>query len=437
MKADTETKLLRIPRDEHCISRTHISSQAVKVLYRLREAGYRSCLVGGGVRDLLLGLRPKDFDIATNATPEEVKALFRNCRLIGRRFRLAHVHFGREIIEVATFRGEVEANERLESKSGQLLRDNEWGDIEQDAFRRDFTINALFYDIDDFSIIDYTGGYQDLKDGILRLIGKPETRYTEDPVRMLRAIRFSAKLGLKMDKDTASAIPGMARLLKDISPARLFDESLKLFLGGHAVTVCEGLIKHGLFDQLFPAAGRSLARVDWKNTLFYRALENTDQRVAEDKPVTPGFLYAALMWEPLQERVARLMAEDPEQPEYEAVYDASERLFSTLVKTVAVHRRFSLMAREIWLLQSRFSCRFGKRAWRLIAQPRFRAAYDFLLLRAEFDDSCKEDAEWWTATLALSEDELKKHLQIPGRQNAGNGRRRSRRNKPGREGQGG
>jgi len=248
-----------IPRSDHGISRRDISDAALKVLYKLDREGYRACLVGGGVRDLLLGRKPKDFDVATDATPDEVRALFRNCRLIGRRFRLAHVHFGREIIEVATFRAMVADSPKTElNEDGRLLRDNTFGSIEEDALRRDFTVNALYYDIHDFSVIDYAGGMEDIRRRQLRLIGDPETRYKEDPVRMMRALRFSAKLDFEIDPAASEAIHDWGHLLADIPPARLYDEILKMFHSGHALRAYELLREYHLLQYLFPSLDRYL-----------------------------------------------------------------------------------------------------------------------------------------------------------------------------------
>ena len=288
-----------ITRDQHVISRAQISDKALSVLYRLKNAGYGAYLVGGGVRDLSLGREPKDFDVATDATPDEVKALFRNCRLIGRRFRLAHVHWGPEIIEVATFRAmtpDADSGDKDHVvEDGLVLRDNVYGTIEEDALRRDFTINALYYNIADFSVVDYAGGMADLQAGRLRLIGDPAVRYREDPVRMLRAVRFAAKLGFTIDSATAAPIPRMADLLDDIPPARLFDEVLKLFMAGQGVETFEALRHHGLFRYLFPASDTALDDDDHGQLITFvaRALESTDARVNNDRPVTPAFLFAA------------------------------------------------------------------------------------------------------------------------------------------------
>lgn len=373
------------------------------MLYRLRSAGYQGYLVGGGVRDLLLGREPKDFDIATDAKPEEIRELFRNCRLIGRRFRLAHVRFRDEVIEVATFRAlheqgddaDEESGER-EMENGRILRDNVFGTIEEDAWRRDFTVNALFYNVDDFSVVDYVGGMTDLNDGVLRLIGDPEQRYREDPVRMLRAARFAAKLGFIIHPGTEAPIARLASLLLEIPPARLFEEVLKLFLGGCAVQTFEKLRHYGLFAHLFPQTERSLAHEEkgFPITFVARALENTDSRIAEGKPVTPAFLFAALLWEPVRERAAQLRAEGAD--EQVAMQQAADEVLARQIERVSIPRRFSVPMREIWQLQWRLARPGGKRAWRLAGHPRFRAGYDFLLLRAESGEIEPAMAEWWT-----------------------------------------
>ncbi len=373
------------------------------MLYRLRSAGFQGYLVGGGVRDLLLGREPKDFDIATDARPEQIRDLFRNCRLIGRRFRLAHVRFRDEIIEVATFRalhdqdeaGEEEESER-EIENGRILRDNVFGTIEEDAWRRDFTVNALFYSVEDFSVVDYVGGMADLRDGVLRLIGDAEQRYREDPVRMLRAARFAAKLGFRIHPDTEAPIAQLAPLLHDIPPARLFEEVLKLFLGGCAVQTFELMRHYGLFEPLFPQTERSLAHEDrgFPITFVARALENTDLRIAEEKPVTPAFLFAALLWEPVRERAAQLGQEGIS--ESMAVQQAADEVLALQIASVAIPRRFSVPMREIWQLQWRLAKPGGRRAWRLASHPRFRAGYDFLVLRAEAGEIDPATAEWWT-----------------------------------------
>jgi poly(A) polymerase len=380
------------------LSRANISPNALKVLYRLKSAGYQAHLVGGGVRDLLLGREPKDFDVATDASPEEVRDVFRNSRLIGRRFRLAHVQFGREIIEVATFRAgqDEQLADQHQTDEGMLLRDNVYGNIEQDALRRDFTVNALYYNIADFSIIDYAGGVEDLNNGILRLLGDPETRYREDPVRMLRAVRFAAKLGFRVASETESPIRELAPLLSDVPAARLFEEMLKLFLGGSAVGSFEKLRQYGLFGQLFPDTDTCLAELDheFPLTLVLKGLENTDNRVREEKPVTPAFLFAVLLWEPVRRRAAELEATGIVP--YQSVQQAASEVVSRQLKRVSLPRRFSTPMQEIWAMQARFSQTRGKRPLKLLAHPRFRAAYDFMLLRAASGEADPELAAWWT-----------------------------------------
>ena len=384
-------------RADHAISRRNISNGALRVLYRLNEAGYQAFLVGGAVRDLLLGGHPKDFDIATNATPEEVRGLFRNCRLIGRRFRLAHVVFGREIVEVATFRGTSDdGSGDRHLVDGRLVRDNVYGTIEEDALRRDFTVNALYYDIADFSVRDYVGGMQDLTERCLRLIGDPESRYREDPVRMLRAARLAAKLDFTIAPETAAPFAQLGSLLAEAPPARLFDESLKLFLSGYGLASFHALQTHGLMKHVFPATARSLAstHADRFRVLIERTLASTDERVRADKPVTPAFLFAALLWEPVRAVAEDLIAGggDPGT----AWATASERIMAEQAGRVAIPRRFAGSIEEIWLLQPRFEQRIKKRVFRLLAHPRFRAAYDFLLLRASESPALTELAEWWT-----------------------------------------
>ena len=399
--------LRSVPRDQHPISRKDISPNALRVLYRLREAGFGAYLVGGAVRDLLLGMHPKDFDVATDATPEQVKQLFRNCRLIGRRFRLAHVVYGREIIEVATFRANVDdGSGDREVEDGRLVRDNVYGTIEDDAVRRDFTCNALYYAIEDFSVRDYTGGYEDVLARKMRLIGDPETRYREDPVRMLRAVRLAAKLGFSIDPPTAEPIPRLAGLLSEAAPARLFEEMLKLFLSGHAVASFEGLERHGLLGALMPETAAALRsnRSGALRRMVLKGLAGTDARVAADEPVSPAFLFALLLWPAYCRALAGLQAQG--MPVEEAQRRAADRVTLHQAQTIALPKRFSLPMQEIWLLQSRFSTRQRKRVFRLLAHPRFRAAYDFLALRLAASDSHAADVEFWREAQQSSGDAL-------------------------------
>lgn len=389
-----------IPRQDHGISRANISEHALKVLYRLKQAGYEAYLVGGGVRDLLLGREPKDFDVATDAKPEEVRAVFRNCRLIGRRFRLAHVHFGREIIEVATFRGgnaDDDSEGERQIENGMIVRDNLYGTREEDALRRDFTVNALYYNIADFSVIDYAGGMEDLKAGRLRLIGDdPERRLREDPVRMLRAVRFAAKLGFSVDPACEGPLLALGHLLRDVPAARLFEEVLKLFHGGTGLLAFEKLRHYGLFAHLFPATEACLAREDqsFPITFVSRGLENTDRRVQDDQPVAPFFLFALLLWEPVRQRYEELLGTD--LAPVEAMAAAAAEISASQQSLVTIPKRFSMPMREVWELQPRLEQRRGKSAHRLLAHPRFRAAYDFLVLRAQSGEADPELADWWT-----------------------------------------
>ena len=366
------------------------------MLYRLRKSGYQAYLVGGGVRDLLLGREPKDFDVATDATPEEVRQVFRNCRLIGRRFRLAHVRFGREIIEVATFRS-ANFGRAVQSANGMVLDDNQYGTIEEDALRRDFTVNALYYNIADFSVVDYSTGMEDLQAGRLRMLGDPETRYREDPVRLLRAVRFAAKLGFTIEPHTEAPIARLGYLLAEVPPARLFEECLKLFISGHAVASFEKMRHYDLFGQLFPQTEEALSHQDhdFPLELVRKGLENTDARLAVGKPVTPAFLFAVLLWEPLRRLAERLEREEGLAP-VPAIQQASGMVLQRQVERVAIPRRFTTPMREIWTMQPRFAHTRGKRPRRLLAHPRFRAGYDFLLLRAAAGEADPELANWWT-----------------------------------------
>ena len=416
-----------IPRNEHSISRANISKNAVKVLYRLNKSGYEAYLVGGGVRDLLLGREPKDFDVATNASPEEVKEVFSNCRLIGRRFRLAHVHFGREIIEVATFRSNRQSSQDgdRQMENGMILRDNVYGTLEEDAQRRDFTINALYYNIDDFSVVDFADGMSDLKQGVIRLLGDVESRFREDPVRLLRAIRFAAKLGFVIEAETEAPIARLASLLEDVPSARLYEEVLKLFLGGTALESFEKLRHYELFGQLFPATEEALSHEDheFPITFVNRGMANTDARLQQGKSVTPAFLFAVLLWEPVRLRAERLQAEGVHP--VEALQTAASDTLAKQVQCVSIPKRFSYPMRDIWQIQPRFLQRQGKRPQRLLTHPRFRAAYDFLLLRAEAGEVDRELADWWTL-FQDSNGQEKQTMTEQGRRGRGRSRRRRR-----------
>ncbi len=414
-----------IPRSEHSISRAAISPNALKVLYRLKEAGYEAFLVGGAVRDLLLGITPKDFDVATNALPDEVRRLFRNCRLIGRRFRLAHVHFGSEIIEVATFRaaaaperedaedsegdaeaGMIDASEhRAFDTTGRILRDNIYGTIEEDVWRRDFTANGLYYNIEDFSIWDFVGGAGDVGARRLKLIGDAETRYREDPVRMLRAVRFAAKLDFSIEPGTEQPIRELACLLDGVPPARLFDEVLKLFLSGFGAKTFDLLQRYGLFEHLFPmsAAAFDLPPYAYAREMLELGLANTDERVLADKPVTPTFLFAVLLWSAVL-RVLNERQAGP-APDLAHLMQACDAVLRAQQSRVAIPRRFAVPMRELLMLQPRFNRRSGLKSLSLLQHPRFRAAYDFLLLRAQVGVADPELAAWWTDIQLLPQEE--------------------------------
>ena len=399
-----------VERDQHPISRKQIAPNALKVLYRLDEAGFYGYLVGGGVRDLLLGNKPKDFDIATNATPEEIKGLFRNSRIIGRRFKIVHISFGREIIEVTTFRAHHEAQNEFggqeprrqirgldsaHSSSGMILRDNVYGDIDEDAIRRDFTINALYYTIDQFKVLDFSTGMEDLRTRQIRIIGDPEERYKEDPVRMLRAIRFSAKLNFTIEPLTRRPFKDLAHLLESISPARLFDETLKLMTGGHAVETFAQLSEFHLGQYLFAPTLEALQQADstWCN-LVDLALANTDTRLAAGKSVTPAFLFAALLWPVLNQRLAQLAT--PGATHHQVFILAANQTILEQLDYTAIPKRFTAASREIWELQYRLQRRNRRSIESVFAHPRFRAAYDFLLLREESGENLDGLGQWWT-----------------------------------------
>ena len=390
---------LVIPRDKHNISRNKISKSALKVLYRLNDAGFDAFLVGGGVRDILLGLSPKDFDIATNATPEEICKLFKNSRLIGRRFKLAHVLFGREIIEVATFRGDHNSSSSkhaAKSEQGLLVRDNVYGNLEQDAFRRDFTVNALYYSVKDFTLLDHTGGLEDLQAKQMRLIGDPVTRYQEDPVRILRAIRLSCKLNLTIESKTAAPIAELSEMLEHISPARLWDECNKLFLSGYAEKTWQQLCEYDVARHLFSQTCSALAKSDSKEfyAFIQAALKSTDQRIHQKQPVTPAFLFAVFLWLPLQKLTTTLINKG--MVSYEASQKAASRVIDIQRQSIAIPKRFSIVAKEIWSLQFRLTNRKKRNIDSLIQHPKFRAAYDFLCLRALDNQELNELAKWWT-----------------------------------------
>lgn len=378
-----------------------IDKAALDTVFSLKRAGYDAYLVGGAVRDLMLGIEPKDFDIVTNASPDQVKQVFRHrCQLIGRRFRLAHVRYGRLIIEVATFRGGQDDNHpaRQIDDTGRLLRDNVYGTMDEDVWRRDFTINALYYDPKRDVVIDYVGGREDLQAAQIALIGDPWVRYREDPVRMIRAVRFAAKLGFNLAPSAEAPIAELGGLLKEVSNARLFDEVLKLFHSGAAILVFEKLRHYDLFKHLFPLTDAILATENeyFPRQLVIEALQSTDRRIAEDKPVNPAFLFTAMLWEPMMQ--ARQDYLDDGLSPQDALFAAAGDVLHIQCSHTAVPKRFTAQVRDIWNLQFRLHKRFGDRAAALRAHPRFRAAYDFIGIRvAAGETELKDLFDWWTA----------------------------------------
>lgn len=376
----------------------------------LTKSGFEAYLVGGSVRDLLLKKAPKDFDIATNATPTQIRNLFKNSRIIGRRFKLIHIFFHREIIEVATFRGKDRSEiNQITNEKGMLVRDNVYGTLTEDAFRRDFTINSLYYNITDSSIIDFTGGFKDIKNTSLKIIGDPNVRYTEDPVRMLRAIRFSAKLGFTLDPDTHTTLSKLNDLICHVSSSRLFDEMTKMYQCGNALIVHKQLMQFGLFEKLFPKTFELIDSEYHVEEFIKIALENTDKRVKSGKPITPAFLYAVLLWFPLQSRAKEL--EKNQIPPLEALEKAMRDVIVQQNNIIFIPRRFTEVMREIWFLQYRFPKRTAQKAYNILEHPRFRAAYDFLALRAIAGDENIELANWWTTFQECTKDEQEQMIK--------------------------
>ncbi|NND46696.1 MAG: polynucleotide adenylyltransferase PcnB [Woeseiaceae bacterium] len=424
-----------IPRAAHTVSRNDVSSAALKVLYRLHKAGYQSFLVGGCVRDALLGLHPKDFDIATNATPDEVRALFSNCRLIGRRFRLAHVRFGREIIEVATFRAAAvhEDDDSAHDDEGRILRDNVYGTIDEDIWRRDFTCNALYYNIADFSIWDYTSGVEDIERRHLVLIGDPGERVREDPVRMLRAVRFAAKLDFTIDKSVAEAMHQNVSLLTNVPAARLFDEFLKLFQSGHAEKTFDLLREYRLFGEMFPATEQELNEDEVFARFVRAALKNSDKRLADGKSVTPMFLIGVFLWAPVV-RIAAMRRDEEKMSESQSLSLAAYEISSEQQRRISIPKRFTVPMREMLALQPRFQVMKGRRAMKLLEHRRFRAAYDFMMLLADIGTVDREIATFWTDIQQVSADERAARFQLSEKPAKRRRRRRGRRSRSGQAG---
>ena len=421
-----------IPKNKHHISEKYISEAALRVIETLHRQKYDAYLVGGSVRDLLLGLHPKDFDVATNATPEQTVDLFRHAMIIGRRFKIVHVRFGRETIEVTTFRGHHhnQAHEKTaqRNKSGLLLRDNVFGTIEEDAIRRDFTVNALYYNIQDHSLYDYTQGLEDIQRRIIRMIGDPEQRYREDPVRMLRAVRLAAKLDFAIEAETGAFIPTHKHLLKEVPPARLFDEVLKLFTAGHAAVTLQQLQQYDLFGVLFPQTARLIGQQPFYQRFIACALHNTDERIRSDKRTSPAYLFATLLWPAFCEQLANLLAQKNPPPHFQAQHLAADTVIQQLNARITLPRRFSAPMKEIWQLQFRLDNRAGNRAQKLFEHPRFRAAYDFVLLREEAGEDLHQLGKWWTDYQAADESTRQRMAQSVDK--PATPRRRRRKRKP-------
>lgn len=391
-KAHGHVKPVVLGAKEHGINPQLLSPNAVRVTQTLQEAGFKAFVVGGAVRDLLLGIKPKDFDVATNATPEQIKRLFRRAFIIGKRFQIVHVMFGQEIIEVTTFRG-ASADSAPKDEHGRVLRDNTFGEQHEDAARRDFTINAMYYDPASQAVLDYHHGVEDIRQKKLRMIGIPEARYREDPVRLLRVVRFAAKLNFTIDPATSAPIKVMAPLVNNVPAARVFDEMLKLLMSGHALACLQQLRKEGLHHGLLP-----LLDVVLEQPLGARfvtlALNNTDERVRKGKPVSPGFLFAALLWHQVVEKWNAYQAAG-EYP-IPALHLAADDVLDTQTEKLALQRRITTDMRDLWAMQPRFERRTGKAPYKLLEHPRLRAGYDFLLLRCESGEIDMEIGNWWT-----------------------------------------
>ena len=440
-------KRVEVPRSEHGIDPALVDERALKVVSTLTEGGFEAYIVGGAVRDLLVGLRPKDFDVATNATPEQVKALFRRAFIIGRRFRIVHVVFGRgrqdrglsEVIEVSTFRayldaaaadqvagnektskGELAGKTHVVDAEGRVLRDNVWGPQIEDAARRDFTINAMYYDPLREIVVDYHGGIKDVKKKLLRMIGDPATRYREDPVRIIRVVRFAAKLGFEIEAKTRAPIKEMAALLDNVPASRTFDEMIKLLQTGHALASIEQLRKQGLHRGVFPVLDVALDeahRHDGREKFVQLALADTDRRVGEDKPVAPSFMLACMLWHDVQSGWQKLKAGG--EPSFPALQQAIDAVFDARIGDISGRGKLAADMREIWMMQPRFERRVGGAVMTLVEQPRFRAGFDFLRLRAEAGEIDAELATWWEDFSLADSTERERLMDVARQRDAG------------------
>jgi poly(A) polymerase len=423
-KAENPHQPVVLGPQEHGINPQLVSPHAVRVTQTLQENGFKAFVVGGAVRDLLLGVKPKDFDVATNATPDQIKRLFRRAFIIGKRFQIVHVMFGQEIIEVTTFRG-ASAESAPKDEHGRVLRDNTFGEQHEDAVRRDFTINAMYYDPAAQIVLDYHSGIADIRNKTLRIIGAPEARFREDPVRLLRVVRFAAKLGFTIDSATCEPIQVMAPLINNVPAARVFDEMLKLLMSGHALACLQQLRKEGLHHGLLPLLDVVLEQPLGEKFVTL-ALENTDERVRQGKGVSPGFLFASLLWHQVLEKWNAYKAAG-EYP-IPALHLAADDVLNTQTEKLALQRRITSDMRDIWAMQPRFERRTGKSPYKLLEHPRMRAGYDFLLLRCESGELDSEVGEWWTAFIAADgpgrEDLLSKKPKTEGDSSATKKRRR-------------
>jgi len=435
-RAKEQARAQLIPKEQHRIQKQQIHPNAILVLEHLQKNGYQAYLVGGAIRDLLTGIIPKDFDIATNATPEEIQAIFKNSRIIGRRFRLVHVYFGRNIIEVSTFRGEHKSpsipksrhslkknNRSLISENGQLLRDNVYGSMEEDAFRRDFTINALYYSIQDEMIYDLVDGLNDIRTGCIRLLGDPVQRYQEDPVRMLRALRFSAKLKFPMESSTERAISTCAQAILEVSNARLFDELIKIFHDIEALKIIQAMKTHGLLQCIFPRYEENLKLYPWSKVLFIKAIENTVERIKQNKPVTIAYIYSVLLW---PEFVKQTHLKTTSRIHYPHLGEQALAVIKEQSKITAISKQYAFIIKDIWEYQFRLNQRSPKKAFWLLQQRRFRAAFDFLLLRENSGEIEPGLGEWWQHFQFANEQEQIAILnKLPENQNPTQKRRKS------------
>lgn len=415
-----------IPVSSHGVTRDRLSSGSRRTCEGLQAAGFKAYVVGGAVRDLLIAAEPKDFDVATNATPEEVRRCFRRSRIIGRRFQIVHVMMGQEVIEVTTFRGQLDESTKKD-EHGRVLHDNVFGTQAEDGARRDFTANALYYDPATEQIIDYHHGVGDLKARTLRMIGEPRARYREDPVRMLRAVRLAAKLDLSIDPEAKRPIREMAELLENVPAARLFDEMLKLLTSGHAVKCITQLRDEGLHHGLLPLLDVILEQPLGEKFVM-QALKNTDERIRNNKGVSPGFLFATLLWHEVLAQWEKLKAAG--ELKIPALYQAMDQVLDVQAEKLAITRRIAGDIKDIWALQPRFDQRTGKRPYALLEQPRFRAGYDFLLLRAQAGEIDSELADWWTRFQNV-EGEKRAEMLLPDAP-GGDRKKRRRRKKPAR-----